>query len=517
MRRTDHLATGSGQHPPLVLYAAVAVTGAAVMMLELLGTRIIGPFYGVSLYVWASLIAVTLIALALGYFLGGHLADRYPTVQLAHIILLAALATVAIPFLTGPTLRMTDGLGLRAGAFVSASVLFTMPLTALAMVGPHVVKRAAGNLSQVGTAAGSVYAVSTVGSVVGTLLLGFYLLPRFGTRTILFSLGILLTGVALTVARHDRRLNAPFRSLWPFAIIALTIGSGSITGIATRPQSTEGFTIQSEAESLYGWVRVVDDTRRGVRLMLSDASVISAVDLEQGRSVLGYQQVLSLLPLIHPSGSPALLIGLGGGHVAQALNRHGIAVDTIEIDPAVADAAQRHFHFEPTGRFLVGDARYEIKHLAARYDLIIHDCFTGGTEPTHLLTRETLGELQARLTDRGLLALNYVGFKTGEGSEAVAAVHRTLRDVFPYVRTFVTNKNEFTDFIFLASLQPLAIDLHSHDRRLQWLLDHEHRFTEELGIVLTDEHNPLESRQVRKAETYRKIFLDRLAFDLLVR
>jgi len=517
MNQTAQPAGTGSQHTPFALYATVTITGAAVMILELLGTRIIGPFYGVSLYVWSSLIAVTLIALALGYFLGGSLADRYPAIRLAHVISIAALTTLAIPFLSGPILRATDSMGLRMGAFTSAFVLFTLPLTALAMVGPYVIKRATRDLSGVGTASGTVYAISTVGSVAGTVLLGFYLLPQFGTQAIILSLSLILTGLAIVVARYERGRSAGIRSIWTLATISLFIGIGAIAGFTGRAKSVEGFTVQSEAESLYGWVRVVDDDRRGFRLLLSDASVISAVDLTQNRSLLGYQEVLSLLPTIHPGAARALLIGLGGGQVARDLKSQGVMTDTIEIDPAVADAARRWFHFEPTGLFLVGDARYEIKNLSTRYDLIIHDCFTGGSEPTHLLSRDMLNELRAMLNDRGILALNYVGFTRGDGSEAVEAVHRTLQDLFPHLRTFVTDKSEFTDFIFLASLAPVTIDPQTGDRRLRWLLDHEHRFAEGSGFVVTDDYNPLESRQVRKAETYRKHFLERIAFELLVR
>jgi len=510
---------GNVRHPRdiIILYATVTITGAAVMMLELLGTRIIGPFYGVSLYVWSSLIAVTLIALSLGYFIGGYLADRFPGVRLGHVILVSALATMLIPFLSGPVLRLTDTLGLRAGAFMSALLLFTLPLTALAMVGPYVIKRATRDLSGVGTVAGSVYAISTVGSVVGTLLLGFYLLPQFGTRTIIFSLSLLLTIMAVLIAWHERQAVALHQSVRPIFIIGFIIGVFATSGLAAQTKSVKDFTVQSEAESIYGWVRVVDDERRGFRLLLSDASVISAVDLKQDRSILGYQQILELLPLFRPDSSHALLIGLGGGHVARDLRSKGIMTDTIEIDPAVAEAAQRFFHFEPTGRFLVGDARYEIKRLAKRYDLIIHDCFTGGAEPTHLLSRELLSELRSMLKKDGLLALNYVGFTSGDGAEAVAAVHRTLKDLFPYLRVFVTDKAEFTDFIFLASPEPLPIEAMRSDHRVQWLLDHEHRIADGDGFMITDDYNPMESRQVRKAEAYRKHFLERIAFELLLR
>lgn len=497
-----------------VLYLTVTTTGAAVMILELLGTRIIGPFYGVSLYVWASLIAVTLIALALGYFVGGYLADRFPAIRLSHVILSAAVGTAIIPFLTSPVFRLTDSFGLRGGAFASALLQFSLPLTALAMVGPYIIKQATRDLGNVGTTSGTVYAVSTVGSVVGTLLLGFYLLPLFGTKTILISLSVLLATLALLVVWHEQSASWRARSLMPVAGI---FGIVTLTGLAASPKPVEGFTVRSEAESLYGWVRVVDDERRGLRLMLSDASVISAVDVKLDRSVLNYQQVLGALPMFRPEAKQALLIGLGGGHVARDLKSKGLATDTIEIDPAVADAAQKFFHFEPTGRFLVGDARYEIKHLTTRYDLIIHDCFTGGTEPTHLLTREMLSELQRLLNEGGLLALNYVGFRTGEGADAVAAVHRTLKGLFPHLRVFTTEKGEFTDFVFLASEQPILLDASSDDRRVRWLIEHEHRIDDADGFTITDDYNPMESLQVRKSEAYRKLFLERIAFDLLLR
>ena len=497
-----------------VLFGIVTMTGAAVMILELLGTRIIGPFYGVSLYVWASLIAVTLIALALGYFLGGYLADRFSAVRLSHVIAAAALGTAVIPFLTGPVFRLTDSLGLRGGAFASALALFTFPLTALAMVGPYVIKLATRNLAGVGTAAGSVYAVSTVGSVAGTLLLGFYLLPMFGTKSILVALSLLLAVLAALVSCHERSARSKARLLMAAAAV---LGILMMSSLVASPKPVDGFTVRSEAESLYGWVRVVDDERRGYRLMLSDASVISAVDKTLDRSVLGYQQVLGLLPLLRPDAAHALLIGLGGGHVARDLRSQGIVTDTIEIDPAVADAAQKFFSFQPTGRFLVGDARYEIKKLDQRYDIIIHDCFTGGTEPTHLLAQEMLSELHGRLTENGVLALNYVGFTSGEGSDAVAAVYRTLKSLFPHVRVFVTEQSDFTDFVFLASDRPVQIEAAGTDRRIGWLLAHEHPMPAGEGFIITDDYNPMESRQVRKSEAYRKLFLERIAFELLLR
>lgn len=500
-----------------ILYITITISGGAVMILELLGTRIIAPFYGVSLYVWTALISVTMVALALGYYLGGFLTDRYPRLRLAHVILLAAVTTVLIPFISGPVLELTNPLGIRGGAFASALILFTSPLTALAMVGPFVIKLATRDLLKLGRVVGSVYAVSTVGSVLGTLLLAFFLLPAFGTRAIIFCLSLLLMVLALFLSLRDKQGFPGSWSSLPLLFIVVITMSLAANSYAKPAQAVNGFSVLHAEEGHYGWVRVVDDERKGFRLLLSDSSVLSAMEIEHGRSLLGYQMVLGLVPQVfRPSANQALLIGLGGGHVARDLKAKGLTTDTIEIDPIVADMAQKYFNFTPTGEFIVGDARYEIKKLNKHYDFIIHDCFTGGSEPTHMLTVEMLTALSKMLTPQGVLALNYVGYTNGEGADAVTSVYKTLASVMPNIRVFITEKSEFTDFIFLASKEPLLIDTKTQDRAALWLLDHEYAMTDTNGIIISDDFNPMESMQVRKAESYRKIFMDRIAPELLL-
>lgn len=508
----------------LVLYSTVVLTGGAVMVLELLGTRIIGPFYGVSLYVWSSLIAVTMFALALGYFLGGWGADRFPEMRLTHLLLLAALGTLLIPVCSGPVLLWTDRFGIGGGALASALVLFAPALTCLGMAGPYVIKLATRRLEGVGTVSGSVYAVSTLGSVAATLLLGFYLLPLLGTRAILQWTGGLLCLLALGLAIHERQGMGRRQLVLAAALVSLAVAALAFD-VFRAGRHVEGFAVRSDAESVYGWVRVVDDQRRGIRLLLSDASTIGAQTIDTGRTMLAYQEFLDLLPLLEPR-SPrttprkALLIGLGSGHVATQLKAAGIVTDTIEIDPAVADAALKHFGFRPTGAFLVGDGRYEIRKLRPGYDLIILDCFTGGTEPVHLLTRETFVALKALLAEGGVVALNFVGFARGDGSEAVASVATTIAGVFSTRRVFVTlPKEAFTDFIFLASDHSIRFEPRSEaERQVVGLLEQHETSTPTAGAIqLTDDFNPLEHMQVRKTAMYRALFLERVAPELLLR
>ncbi len=503
------------------LYVTVFLTGASVMVIELLGTRMIAPFYGASLYVWSSLISVTMIALALGYFVGGLWADRAKRTGLSLIIALAALFTLLIPWLTRFVLLATDPLGLRAGAFVSSLVLFSPSLTMLGMVGPFAIKLSTSRLDGVGSSAGSIYAVSTVGSVVGTLILGFFLFPLIGSREILVGLGFALLIVAMLVAIYEQKRLGVTVAIVPSVLLAI-IGLSllpKVVGAGHAYTGGKSFEILSERESLYGWVRVIEEQARDLRFLTSDASMIGAASISNGKSRLGYQEIVSLIPGLAPNMSRALIIGLGAGHMAKTLHdRYGIVTDTLEIDPAVADAASAYFGFKPTGQAIVGDARYEIGHLKGPYDLIIHDCFTGGSEPAHLLTAETLTQLRGLLSYRGILALNFVGFASDKNA-ALSSVSRTIEQVFSDQAVFIAEPGEdYNDFIFLASRRP--IDLASKSllpEQAAWLQNRLFAVNKTQGVVLTDNLNPLEHLQIEKSEHYRHVLVDWFGADLFVR
>jgi spermidine synthase len=503
------------------LYLTVFITGAAVMVIELLGTRLIAPFYGASLYVWSSLISVTMIALATGYFTGGYWADHAQRTGLSLIIALAALFTLLIPWAVRPVLMATDSLGLRGGAFTSALVLFFPSLALLGMAGPFAIKLATAKIEGVGATSGAVYAVSTMGSVVGTLVLGFYLFPVVGSRQILISQSFILFALALAVAVLEQKRYGITASVLPCAVLA-------ILGLALLPKIVgaghispdKRFSILSEHESLYGFVRVIEHSEKDLRFLTADASMIGAANLSDGLNRLSYQDIVALIPALKSGIKKALLIGQGAGHMAMTLrDRYGISTDTLEIDPAVAAAAVGYFGFKPTGKQIIGDARYEIRHLSGPYDLIIHDCFTGGSEPAHLLTVETLRQLQGLLAPQGLLALNFVAFGQGEGQLALASVAKTLGQVFPSQNLFISEPGEdFNDFIFLAGNQPLDMaSPYLSIEQAEWLKQRKFNVDSTAGVVLTDNLNPLEHLQTRKSEHYRNVLVEWFGNELLVR
>ncbi|MGG7056208.1 fused MFS/spermidine synthase [Nitrosomonas sp. ANs5] len=512
----------SSRHTFLWLYCTVFLTGAAVMVIELLGTRLIAPFYGASLYVWASLISVTMIALAIGYFAGGRWADRAKRTGLSLIIALAGLLTLLIPAMVGPVLLATDSLGLRLGTFISTLILFTPSLIMLGMVSPFAVKLATSSLAGVGASTGSIYAVSTLGSVIGTLFLGFYLFPLVGSREIFIGLGLILFLLALLVGLIERkRLQSAATTLAPVVLLSL-IGMGvlpKVSDASIAQNRQDSLETRFAHESLYGWVRVVDNPAANMRLLTADASTIGAATLSHGQNLLTYQKIVELIPQLAPGMTRALLIGQGAGHMVASLKHFGIETDTIEIDPAIAQAAREYFDFIPTGKTIIGDARYEIRQLQDKYGLIIIDVFTGGSEPVHLLTQETLQQLRELLTDQGVLALNFVSFLEEGSNVALASVGKTLQQVFPHQLTFISEPgDDFNDFIFIASNHGLSLYGDALSRSQQaWLEARSLEIDLDRGIILTDNFNPLEQLQTRKAEFYRRLIIDAVGIDHFVR
>ena len=451
-----------------------------------------------------------MIALALGYYLGGIWADRARS-GLSFIIASAGLLTLIIPWLTGPVLLATDPLGLRLGSFVSTLILFSPSLIMLGMIGPFAVKLSTSALANVGASTGSIYAVSTVGSVIGTLFLGFYLFPLIGSREIFIGLGIALLTLAVIVAVIERKYLKSAKVIMPTVLLVI-VGIGLYPQIASsdKTEISDSFQTRFERESLYGWVRVIDKLKENIRLLTVDASTIGAASISHGENLLTYQKIVTLISALAPNMKSALLIGQGAGHMAMTLKNYGIVTDTLEIDPAVAEAANEYFGFAPTGKRIIGDARYEIRQLKGSYDLIILDVFTGGSEPTHLLTVEALDQLHGLLTDHGMLALNFVSFLENGQNAALASVARTLAQVFPHQQVFISDPGaDFSDFIFLTTNHALNLDdesiPHTHST---WLKQRLLNIDSSRGIILTDNLSQLERLQIRKSEYYRRMIVD---------
>lgn len=408
--------------------------GALVMVIEVLGSRVIGPFYGVSLFVWTSLITVTLVALALGYVAGGILADRKgDPAWLYGILLLAGVAVLLIPILKLPVLKACQPLGLRGGAFASSLLLFGPSLFLLGCVSPYVIKIAAREMRNIGRTVGILYAVSTFGSFLGTVCTGFVLIAFFGVSRIFQVIGMLLLALGIVYFALFRR--RPLFLL--FALIPLILSSAAAPQSKRMPDGTL-VTRVFEKESFYGSIKVIDYTRPSgtIRSLLIDGLTQGRMDLGNNMQVSSYAYFMEFLPYaLNPAGKTCLVVGLGAGLVPKWYEEHGIAADVVEIDPHVVEAARTYFNFHTSGETFIADARYHLNHSAKKYDYVVLDVFNGDTTPGHVLSLEALQVVRQRMTDRGILAVNLIGSLKRE-TFMTASIIETLRRVFATVRVY---------------------------------------------------------------------------------
>jgi SAM-dependent methyltransferase len=485
--------------------ATVAGTGAAVMVVEILGTRVIGPVFGVSLFVWAALLAVTLGSLAVGYYAGGVLVDRSPRARLLGTVAMVSGCLLGlVPALSHAVLGACQGLGPRWGPLVSATFLFAPCLTVLGMVGPVTARLATDDLRTTGRRVGGIYAVSTAGSLIGTLATAFGLVPAFDTRYILLGTAAFLVVIgAVLLARHGRRA----------AILAVLV---PILGFAVpRPELPAGISVIDRAQSLYGLVEVIEDTSRGVRFLRADHSVIGAQFTRDGSPGFAFIHQLEVLRFLRPGAKDLLEIGLGIGSLPMALRPYGITADVVEIDPAVVRFAQKDFGFATAGEIHVEDARTFVARTDRRYDLIVHDTFTGGSTPEHLMSLQVIRRLREILRPGGVLAVNFAGYQRGPKAAASWAVARTLRAVFPIVRIFRDSDpkdrpDEVGNMIFFASeaaldfIVPVGARFESDvcESTLRSLESWEVLRDVPDGPIVTDERNPLTRLQLPIAEDH---------------
>jgi spermidine synthase len=382
------------------IYLVVSVSGASVLALEILGTRVLGPFYGVSLFLWSALITVTLAALALGYTIGGRWADTGPALgRLCLLLLLAGLWIIFIPWLRRPVLVIAEPVGLRLAVLVAATVLFFPPLVLLGMVGPYAIRLKASGLDVVGRTAGDIYAVSTVASVAAALLVGFFLIPAVGVLRLTLGTGLLLVGTAIFgVAGKGRNLAALFVPLFAAGAVA------TLTLLNPADPGSSGEIVAVE-QSAYGEIRVVDQD--GFRYLLIDGGIHTVVPLDPGSFESSYVNVLEIAKRYFETPGRLLLVGLGGGAVAKSYSGDGWRVDAVEIDPVVTKVAREHFGFERDDAVVYhADGRRFLSTCETMYDVIILDAFGSSSIPFHLVTREAFDLVSKRLAPAGVVAVN---------------------------------------------------------------------------------------------------------------
>jgi spermidine synthase len=411
----------------VTLGTLVFTAGIGSMATEISAARLLAPYFGASTIVWANVIGIVLGSLAVGYWLGGRLADRRPDRRtLGWVVVSGAALIAAIPFASRPLLDLAvQGLdqvstGAAVGSFFGTLVLFAPPVVLLGMVAPYAIRLWIADVRAAGEVAGRVFALSTAGSLLGTFLPALLTIPLLGTqRTMLAAAAVIAGGAALLVGP-------------PGAVVAL--GLLALLAIPPGAIKAQAGTIY-EHESRYQYIQVVQ--RGGVRYLYLNEGIAAHSVWRRDTVLTGgeWDMFLVLPPLVgHPARRVAIL-GNAGGTTARAFGVFypGASVDGVELDPAVTAVGRRYFGLgnNPRLRIFTGDARPFLRRTRTRYDLILVDAYRPPYVPFYLATREFFQLVRSRLRPGGVAAVNVA---TVPGDHRLAeGIAGTMATVFPEV------------------------------------------------------------------------------------
>ncbi len=423
---------------PLLLIL-VFVSGMSSLAIELAGSRLLAPYFGTSLYIWAVLVGLILLYLTAGYFIGGRLADRRPSITLLfQITAWAGLLVGFIPILSRPILSFSAvgfaslDAGIFLGSLVGVVLLFALPVTLLSCVSPFAIRLTTRDIKLAGSNSGRLYALSTIGSILGTVVPVFILIPSIGTpRTFyVFSLALILISViGLWRSRG-----------WYFWFLLPIAGLMVLPEVVIRPAPFGKLVYATE--SAYYYIQVVQqDTPTGPEndLILDEGHAVHSIYNPGQLLTDGPWDYFMVAPFFNHGERQsdvhsAAIIGLAGGTIARTLTAvyGAIPIDGVEIDPKIIDVGRRYFGMtEPNLNAVAQDGRYYIATTDKKYDLIGIDAYRQPYIPFHLTTRQFFQEVRGHLTPNGVAVIN--AGRTQTDFRLVNVVASTMKAVFPNV------------------------------------------------------------------------------------
>jgi spermidine synthase len=417
-----------------LLLLLVFVSGMTSMAVEMCASRLLAPYFGTSLFIWANLIGLVLIYLSVGYFLGGKIADRYPTPRvLCACTSIAAIGIALIPFTSSGILAwsitgLTEAsVSVFYSSLLAVILLFAVPVTLLGLVSPFAIRIRTQGVKSAGRNSGSIYALSTLGSILGTFLPVFVFIPTFGTkRTFLGFAAALFLASLWGIWPRLRFLGLPM-------IVLVVVPLGPLKAIPN---------LIYYQESPYNYIQVAQ-LHGGVReLILNEGEAIHSIYSPHAILTGWYWDYFLAAPFFNPGIHPQqvrriAIIGLAAGTIARQFTTvYGpIPIDGVEIDPAIVAVGRRYFAMtEPNLHVYTLDGRTFMRTTHQRYNVVVIDAFQQPYIPFQLTTREFFQEIRAHLAPDGVVALN-TGH-TATDYRLVQAFVNTLSQVFPSVYVF---------------------------------------------------------------------------------
>lgn len=458
------------------LIIAVITGGISSLGIELTASRLLQPFFGSSQLIWANVIGLTLIYLTIGYRLGGRLADRRPEQQLLGLVLLlAGLTTAPIPLIARPILAASASaftsfsVGVFFGSFFGVLLLLTVPIILLGMVSPFAIRLSMSDLKTAGSTAGTLYALSTVGSILGTFLPVLFLIPQFGTNMTFYIFALTLVTVgALGMKQRVALIAIP-------AVLLLAFLQLGIRGI--REPFLQGAKSLYEAESSYNYIQVASyaggpDRTEQIGLILNEGQAIHSIYNTRYGQTQNPQDLLtrgpwdffSIAPYVYPDRAKTdvdglLMIGSAAGTIPKqflAFYGNETRIDAVEIDPKIVQVGREFFAMNdqqyPNYKVYAADGRVYLNRASGTYDVIGMDAYRQPYIPFHLTTQEFFEGVNARLSERGVAVVN--AGKPGSDYRLAHALASTMRSVFPQV--FILDVPSFGNSIIIGVKNPVG-------------------------------------------------------------
>ncbi|MYE26578.1 MAG: spermine synthase [Chloroflexi bacterium] len=482
------------------LYLIAFVSGMTTLAVELSASRLLGSVFGNSNLVWANVIGLMLLYLTAGYFLGGRLADRFPREDLLlKLIMWAAFLCGLIPLVARPIIsRAAQAVfgaeaALALGSFIVILILFSVPVTLLGTVSPFVIRLAVTDIAFSGRVAGQVYAISTLGSILGAFLPVLLTIPQIGTtRTFLLFAGILF---AIAFAGH---LRSSARAALPYACMPILLGLlvGTATGSPLRQPAPDA-SLKYEGESAYNYIQVQEDSAGYRYLYLNEGQ---GVHSQWHVSEIFYGATWDYFlaapyfneaPYRADQVDSMLLIGLAAGTIPRqhAAVYGDIMIDGIELDPAIVEVGAQYFDMNaramPQLTTHVGDGRFLLNQISLDYTIIAIDAYRPPYIPWHLTTLEFFAEVKDRLSEEGVVAIN-VG-RTDTDRRLVDALTQTLLAIFPSVHAIDVPQSFNT--ILVATLRPTSAD--NLRANLNYAVDTVNPILYDIVAMAAENHVPL--------------------------
>lgn len=482
-----------------LLEIVVFVCGAVVMMFELVGSRVLGPYFGTSLFVWTSLIGIILGSLSLGYYLGGKIADKKSSFKsLSLIIFLAAISIGLMVSIKDFWLivlqnNFTD---IRTSSVLASLTLFLPASVFLGMVSPYAVKLKLNNLNTSAQTVGNLYAISTTGSIFGTFLAGFYLIPHFGTNKLLIILSITLIIISLALsAKKDTGIK-----LSVFAIVV--IGWFVISGLNYMLPKSGFIDVDTAYNRIWIYDRIDFRTNKIVKMMGINNENHSSMFLDSDELVNEYTKYYHLAKHFNPNFKKTLMLGGAGySYPKDFLHKYPEAtIDVVEIDPKVTELAKKYFRLEENPRLTIyhEDGRVFLNKTQEKYDVIFGDAFSSHYSlPYQLTTKEAVQKKYNILNDDGIVILNIISAIEGEKGKFLRAEYATYKSLFPQVYLFPVTHSDYGNVVQNIILVALKSEkdqtFNDSDPKLNEYLQHLWKKTVDADIpILTDDFAPVD-------------------------